>query len=202
MGEKQAHPQTISFSTGTQGIGLEYKYSVTNAWGLRVGGNVLPINAKNIMQLSGFHANSSMSGKFANAHLMADITPIKSISFLRVVAGGGYFIQGDSHITVNPTDTYKYGDIVLTGDQVGNLKLNMDWKGFAPYMGFGLAHAFPKNKFNINLDLGTYYLSRPEANIDATGMLSGNATQSGQFQKNVSSYRWYPQVALNFNFKL
>lgn len=202
VSDMESHAQSISFTTGTQGIGAEYRYGLTNALNLRIGGNVLPVNANNVMQLSGFHADSKMSGKFSNAHLLADITPFRNVSFLRVVAGGAYFMQANGQINVNPTDTYSYGDIKLNKEQVGDLKLNMDWKGFAPYLGFGLAHAFPQHKFNINLDLGTYYLTRPDANIAATGILAGNTTQTAQFQKNVNDYRWYPQVQVSFNFKL
>jgi len=199
---EQQHNQSISISTGTQGAGLEYRYGFSESFSLRAGGNALPVNTNGNFKLNGFHSQSNLNAKFANVHLLADFTPFQSLSFLRLVAGAGYFTQAKGDISLTPTDAYKYGDIVLSPEQVGTMKLNMNWQGYAPYVGLGLIHAFPQGRFNINLDLGTYYLQQPKAQILATGILEGNTTQSAQFQKNLADYRWYPQLQLNFNFKL
>jgi len=201
-GDGPMHPQSVSITTGSQGVGAEYRYGLSERLNLRGGMNLLPVSANNIFTVSDFHSTSSGKAQFTNFHFLADFTPFQSLSFLRVVGGAAYFMQANGHITVNPTDTYKYGDIVLNKDQVGNLNMDMNWKGVAPYLGLGLIHAFPQRRFNINLDLGTYYLSQPTAQIAGTGILAGNSTQSAQLQKNIQNYRWYPQVQLNFNFKL
>lgn len=201
-GLKQPHPQSISFNAGTQGIGLAYGYGFSNRFLLRGGANLLPVNASNIFTVSGFDANSSLSAKFSSVHLWVDFTPFKKASFFRLVGGAGYFIQASGHVTMTPTDTYKYGDITLSPQEVGVINMDVKWNSFAPYAGIGLVHAFPARKFNVNLDLGTYYLSQPDAQVSGTGRLSGNSSQTAQFQRNMAGYRWYPQFQLNFNYKL
>jgi hypothetical protein len=197
-----AHNQSISVTTGTQGFGAEYRYGLFSTLNLRGGFSLLPVNANNVFTVNGLNSNNTLSAKFTNVHLLADFTPFSGFQFLRIVAGGAYFLKANGHVSVQPTDSYSYGDIALTQSQVGTLDMDVNWKNIAPYLGLGLVHAFPQRKFNINLDLGTYYLSSPTAQITGTGILVGNSSQSGQLQQNVSGYHWLPTLQLNFNFKL
>jgi len=196
------HQQTISIIAGSQGFGAEYRYGLFSQLNLRGGFGVLPFSKNNVFTLSDVHSDNNLSANFTNIHLMAELTPFKGFQFLRVVAGAGDFLKGNGHITITPTDTYKYGDIVLTPDQVGGLTMDVNWKGISPYFGLGLVKAFPKNRFNINLDLGTYYLNPPTATFTGTGIFSGNSSQSGQVQNNLHDYRWLPLLQFNFNYKL
>jgi len=47
----------------------------------------------------------------------------------------------------------------------------------------------------------SYYLVKPDATIIGTGILSGNSSQTEQFQSNIKNYRWLPIVQLNFNYR-
>jgi len=196
------HEQSISVIGGTQGFGAEYRYGLFSQLNLRLGFGVLPITANNVFTLSDVHSNNTLSAKFTNIHLMAEVTPFKSFKFLRVVVGAADILKGNGHVSVTPTDTYTYGSIVLSPDQVGSLDMDMNWSGVCPYFGLGLVKAFPTKRFNINLDLGTYYLNQPTATFAGTGIFSGNSSQSSQLQQNVQNYRWLPVIQLNFNFKL
>jgi len=197
------HEQSISVIAGAfQGFGAEYRYGLFSQLNLRLGFATLPISLNNVFTLNDVHSNNSLSAKFTNVHLLAEVTPFKTFKFLRVVVGAADILKGNGHITITPTDTYKYGDIVLTPEQVGGLDMDINWKGVSPYFGLGLVKAFPDKKFNINLDLGSYYLSAPTAAFTGTGIFSGNSSQSGQVQNNLKDYRWLPVLQLNFNFKL
>jgi len=196
------HPQSISIIAGTQGFGAEYRYGLFSQLNLRAGFGVLPVTANNVFTLNDVNSQNSLSANFTNIHLMAEVTPFKGFKFLRVVVGAADILKGNGHISITPTDTYSYGNIVLTPDQVGNLAMDMNWSGVCPYFGLGLVKAFPNKKFNINLDLGTYYLNQPTATFAGTGIFSGNSSQSSQLQQNVQDYRWLPVIQLNFNYKL
>jgi len=197
------HQQSISIIAGVfQGAGAEYRYGLFSQLNLRLGFGVLPISKDDVFTLSDVHSKNSLSAKFTNIHLLAEVTPFKGFKFLRVVVGAADILKGNGHISITPTDTYKYGDIVLTPDQVGGLDMDINWSGVSPYFGLGLVKAFPSKKFNINLDLGSYYLSSPTATFSGTGIFSGNSSQSGQVQNNLKDYRWLPVLQLNFNFKL
>jgi len=196
------HDQSIGINTGAQGIGIDYRYGLFSNLNLRAGFNYLPVSANNLFTISDLHSDNKLTAKFTGLSLLADFTPFKSFGFLRIVGGASYLVQANGHAFIQPTDTYKYGDITLSQSQVGNLDMDVNWKGLAPYAGLGFVHAFPKKRFNINLDLGVYHLAQPTAQITGTGLLAGNSSQSSTLQNNVSDYRWAPKFQLNFNFKL
>jgi hypothetical protein len=194
--------QKVSLNLGSQGIGGEYAYGIHKQIALRLGINVIPVSVNDAFKISNFNSTSKVSAKFTNVHLLADYTPFKSASAFRLVGGAAYFTQARGTLKVQPSDNYTYGDIVLNEEQVGYLNMDIDWKGIAPYLGIGLFKAMPKNRFNVNVDLGTYYLKKPDVQINGTGILKGNDTQEPQLQENVKNYRWMPVLQLNFNYKL
>lgn len=194
--------KSVRFNVGTQGIGAEFGYGVLPKLALRFGADFIPVSANNVFAISDFNSTSKLSAKFSNIHLLADYIPFESALGFRLVGGAAYFVKARGHLEVKPTDEYKYGDIILNPDEVGKLDMNVTWKGVAPYLGIGLLKAFPNRAFNVNLDVGTYYLRHPDATVAGTGILEGNSSQSAQLQSNVKNYRFLPVVQVNFNFKL
>jgi hypothetical protein len=194
--------KSIHINAGTQGAGAEFAYGISQKTALRLGINVIPVSANNVFSISGFNSTSKFSASFSNIHLLTDYSPFKKATGFRLVGGAAYFMNANGNMQVQSADGYKYGDIVLNKDEAGNLNMNVTWKGFAPYLGIGLLKAFPQRAFNINLDLGSYYLRRPDAKITGTGLLEGNSSQSAQLKENLKNYRFLPVVQLNFNFKL
>jgi hypothetical protein len=195
-------PSALEINVGTQGIGADYGYGIFSRLAVRLGADIIPLSAKNLFNVSGFNSTSKARANFQNVHLLVDIMPFKNHSGLRFVGGMAYFFKANGDINLQPSDEYSYGDIKLTPDQVGQININVDWNGVAPYMGIGLARLFPSRLFNVNLDVGTYYLSRPNATITGTGILEGNGSQTGQLNDNLKNYKWLPVLQLNFNFKL
>jgi hypothetical protein len=195
-------PSALEINVGTQGIGADYSYGILPRLAVRLGADIIPLSAKNLFNVSGFKSTSKATAKFQNIHLLADFIPFKDHSGLRLVGGMAYFFKANGDINLQPSDEYSYGDIILTSDQVGQINMNVNWNGVAPYVGIGLARLFPSRLFNVNLDVGTYYLSRPNATITGTGILEGNGSQTGQLNDNLKNYKWLPVLQLNFNFKL
>lgn len=196
------HPKSIQLNLGIQGIGAEFRYGLTRKINLRAGANFIPLKANDVFKISGFNSTSHVSADFYNVHLLAGYAPINTVQWLQLTGGLAYFIKAEGNVRIVPSDDYTYGDLVLTEDQIGYVDLGVDWQGLAPYFGLSLANPFPKNKFNVNVDIGTYYLKKPKANIVGTGILEGNSSQTPQFQSNISGYRWLPILQVNFNYKL
>jgi len=196
------HPYSVQLNLGTQGIGAEFNYGLTPKLTLRPGIAIVPVKLNNVFEFSDFNSTSTVKADFQNVHLLADYSPFKSHGAFRIVFGAAYFMKANGNIRISPADNYTYGDIVLSPQQVGYVDLDMNWKGIAPYFGLGFGKIIPSRSFNINVDLGTYYLTAPQANITGTGLLEGNESQTGQLQTNIKDYRWLPVVQLNFNFKL
>ena len=194
--------KSVKLNLGSQGVGGEFTYGVATKVALRLGVNVIPVTVNNAFDFADFNSTSKASAKFTNIHLLADYTPFKEAPAFRLVAGAAYFARARGNMQVQPRDNYSYGDIALTPEQVGYLDLDINWKGIAPYAGIGLFRVMPKHRFNVNVDLGTYYLKQPDVKIIGTGILKGNDKQEGQLHENVKDYRWLPVIQLNFSYKL
>lgn len=194
--------KSVQINIGTQGIGAEFFYGVLPELALRGGLNFIPIKANNVFEISDFNSNTKVAADFYNIHVLADYVPIKTAAWFRLVGGFAYFVKGKGNIDIIPSDDYQYGDLVLNEDQIGYVNLSVDWKGLAPYLGLAFAHTFPRKRFNASVDLGTYYLNKPKANIIGTGLLEGNSAQTPQFQSNIKDYRWLPVLQVNFSYKL
>lgn len=197
--KSSASRTSIQLNLGTQGIGAELVHGLSSQFAVRAGANIIPLKANDVFKFDDFKSKNSASADFTNVHALADFSPFAGF---RLVGGVAYFFKAEGNINITPTDDYTYGDITLNEEQVGSVDLNVDWKGVAPYFGIALGRAIPNKKFNINFDLGTYYLTNPKTNIAGTGLLKGNSSQSAQLQSNLKDYRWLPVVQLNFNFKL
>lgn len=193
--------KSVQLNLGTQGIGAEFLYGILPKLTVRGGVNAIPLKANDIFKIEDFNSSTHASADFYNVHILADYTPFQTVSWLRLVGGFAYFFKADGKVRITPSDNYTYGDLVLSEEQVGYVDLNVDWKGVAPYLGLAFANTFPRKKFNVNFDLGAYYLTKPKADIIGTGLLEGNSSQTAQFQSNIKNYRWLPIVQVNFNYK-
>jgi len=200
-GSKQ-HPINLQILAGSQGLGADVRYGVTPKLGLRLGGSTsTSIKVNDAIKFSGFDASNTLNAQMSNVHLFADYAPFKTNAF-RVVAGLGYLFKAGGALEFFPNGSYNYGDMTLTGAEVGQLDIDLSWKGVAPYLGLGLFKSVPKRLFNINLDLGTYFLKSPESTVVGTKLLSENQQMETQLEKNMESYRFLPVIQLNFNFRI
>jgi hypothetical protein len=197
------YPQPFSVQAfiGSQGIGADAKYGFLPFLSGRFGFGIIPVTVNSVFGFSSFSTDNNMSAKFSNLHLLADYSPFKSSNF-RIVGGAGYFFKGTANVLITPQGSYSLGNTTVTSNQLGNIDASASWSGLAPYLGFGLFRSFPGNRFNFNLDLGTYYLSSPQTSLTGTKMLSDNSSQAPQFNQNMQGYRWMPVLQLNFGYRI
>lgn len=205
---KPVFNRSVGLSLGTQGLGFEAQHPLPYAFNLRLGASILPdFKASGVYTLNSYKTNIKAStSSFWNAHLMMDFQPFNSTksAFRKLVltTGAAYFPKAKGTAVVKFGQDYKYGDMTFTGDEVGQITTVSSWAGFAPYMGLGINNLVSKNKYNMNLALGTYYMEAPQVTITGTNMLSGNSSNSASLQKNMEDYRWLPVLQLNFNYNL
>jgi hypothetical protein len=187
---------------GSQGLGLEGRYGISDQLSARLGGSFLPARANNVFTVNGFRSTTDVSAKFYNVHLLADYTPSENLTWLRIVGGAAYLYKAQGKVNVMPNGTYKVGNYNISSAEMGDLNIDVSWKGVAPYLGLGFLPSFPSQVFNVNLDLGTYYLKQPKSTIIGTKLLSDNYKLEPQVDNNLKGYRWLPVLQVNFNFKL
>ncbi|MBB5396715.1 hypothetical protein [Mucilaginibacter sp. AK015] len=194
-------PVSVQLLLGSQGIGADIKYGFLPRLSGRVGFGIIPVNAGRNFHFSSFKVHGQLTSRFSNLHLLADYSPFATQS-IRIVGGASYLIKGNANVIISPTRGYDIGNRSVTKDQLGAVYANADWKGLAPYLGVALFRDFPDKIFNVNLDIGSYYLSSPATSFTGTQLLSDNDDNAKQFNKNMSGYRWLPVVQVNFNFRL
>ncbi|RXF70020.1 hypothetical protein [Arcticibacter tournemirensis] len=198
----EKNQKSLQLQLGTSGAGLDFKYQLSERLTGRAGVTAAIFSISGLFNGTDFKSDSKLSGRFSNAHILADITPFKKFRTIRAVAGAAYFMQAEGNLFIKPSEVYHYGDIPVTGDMLGDVTMDISWKGFAPYIGLGIIKNFPRKKFNLNLDAGTYYLQQPKSTITGTGLLEGNKAQEPVLQRNIRAYRILPLLQLNFNYKL
>ncbi|MDP9079293.1 MAG: hypothetical protein M3O71_17830 [Bacteroidota bacterium] len=194
-------PISVQILMGSQGIGADVKYGITPKLSGRLGFGIIPVTANNMFGFSAFPVEDQLSAKFSNLHLLADYAPFNNKSY-RLVGGAAYLVKGNANVIITPSGSYQFGSQTLNKDQIGSLSASVDWKGVAPYLGVALFKSFPNRLFNMNIDIGTYYLASPGTSFTGTKLLSDNNSQAAQFNQNMQGYRWLPVVQLNFNFRI
>lgn len=191
-------PMSLQLQAGTQGIGANFRYVVNKTIGIRLGGSYVQAGVNDIINISGFNSSNRLSAKMANLHLLAELMPQK---FFRVVAGAAYLASAEMLIHFEPKDAIHFNDITLTPDEIGSLDFKTTTGKFAPYFGIGIGRGVPHRKFNVNLDLGSYYTTPPTVTAIGTKLLTDNESNALIIQNNIKEYRFLPVMQLNFNFK-
>jgi len=196
----------LSATLSTQGAGADIKFSPTAEFGIRTGISILPFNWQTVYTGRSKPTDLHLDADFANTHLMFDWHPFlggyKLSEKIVVTAGGAYWWKDKGTATISYQGTYKYGDIEIDREDLGVLKGTVQWKKITPYLGFGFENVFPSHKFNLGFAIGTYYMGKPDAILTGTKMLAANTSNSEQFEKNMSYYRFLPIVQINLNFSL
>lgn len=191
-------PMSLQILAGSQGIGVNFRYVLNPTIGFRAGGSYAQLGLDDKIKFDGFNSKNRIEGKFNTVHALVELMPQK---FFRVVAGAAYLANAQAGLHFEPKDAQKFEDITLTPQEIGALDFNMDWGTIAPYFGFGFGRGIPKGKFNVNIDLGAYYLSAPKVTAVGTKLLSNNEPNAVIIQNNMKDYRFMPVAQLNFNFK-
>lgn len=189
---------SVQVLAGSQGFGANFRYVLNKNIAFRVGGSYGQAGINDKINIGAFKSKNRFSGKIGTVHALVELMPEK---FFRVIAGGAYLSNAQVAIYFEPKDTYSFEGITLTPDEIGSLEFQMNWGTVAPYLGLGIGRGIPKKKFNVNVDLGAYYLSGPKVTAIGTKLLTNNDSNAAIIQNNMKSYRFIPVAQLNFNFK-
>ena len=192
----------IALNFGAVGGGLEYAENFTQKINLR--GRLTYFRLNDIETDVEFAGEQLVGGLESNV-LIADILfeylPVKRLG-LKLVGGVSYLFNYDANVSAGFGTSLSYGDLTISPDQIGDLNINADWSGFAPYAGFGYGRAVPKSRFGFGIELGTHFAPSPTINVTATGSFSETASQEQQLQEDLKGYRWLPFAQFRLAYKL
>jgi hypothetical protein len=192
----------IGIHAGVPGFGMDYGRNLNQAFMLRAQVNYLSLALKDYpyrFSNQDFIINAEI--KFVNFDVLMDYHPFKKSSF-KMTVGIGYFIDQVVSSTVGLSGNVNFNDLSYTPEQVGMLGISNSWFAFAPYGGVGFGRAVPKRKVGFGIELGTYYVGKPNPTIIATGMLSDNKDNEQQLKENLSEYRWIPVLKMRLSVKI
>jgi hypothetical protein len=189
----------IGLHAGTSGFGLNFKYNFLDHSSVRLGTSMIPFSYSTIQNL-GADFKIDAKATYNNIHLLYEYQPFKSVKGIRLVAGAGYFVSAMTNAKLTPDNNITAGITTLTADEIGDLTVKIDSKGFAPYLGLGFGKSIPSKRLNVNFDLGSFYLPTPTATAEGTKLLADNQELANTLTANLSDYRWLPVLQLNINY--
>ncbi len=193
----------VTLYLGLPSIGVGYARQFSDHISLRgkLGFFSYNIDRKN-MELSG--RTVDLNGNFTNNtfDLLLDYNPFKQSSF-KLVAGISYLTKTKYDAVITPAkDQFKYGEIVLSKDQVGDITTGADWSGVAPYLGIGFGRAVPKRSFGFGFEVGSYFTGKPDVTFQASGLLTPTeAAEKQEFTDWMQKYTMIPNLTLHVNYK-
>lgn len=200
------YPSALGIHVGTTGVGLHFHKPLGNKFGLRVGTSFMPFDTEIHGTYGGRKTKSKVLAKTNNASLLFGWTPfVSTTGFFRSFnfqAGAAYFFKLNGKLKTTLADPYKHGNITVDPGHVGEITTHIQWKeSISPYLGIGWSNIILDSRFSINIDLGTYYLSKPKVEMEATGLLQENINNAATIERNIKNYRYLPRVEVGIGYR-
>jgi hypothetical protein len=195
----QLENASIQLHGGTQGFGLAARYQFLPNVAARLGGSYGSVQINDGFNFNNLSTDSKIKGTFSNIHLYGEYS---ALNWLRIVAGAAYLFKADASVVMMPNEAVTQNGITLEPEEIGILTTEISYKKFAPYVGLGFGRGLPAKRFNVNFDLGFYFLSAPTVTMTGTEYLSDNEQNGPILTENMKNYRFLPVLQLNFNYKL
>jgi hypothetical protein len=188
-----------SLHAGTAGLGIDFKYNFLDHSTIRLGYSTIPFNYSTVIDL-GLELKTDAKADYNNLHLLYEYQPFKSKKGIRLVAGAAYFTNAMASAKLTPNSTLTAGVTTLTAEEIGDITVTVDSKGIAPYLGLAFGKVVPNKRFNVNFDLGSYYLPAPKVTAEGTKLLANNTELGTTLNENLKDYRWMPVIQLSLNY--
>jgi hypothetical protein len=196
----------VSPHVSTQGLGVDLKLSPLKGFNIRAGASAMNLSTEIPYTVREQTADAEVKVDMGNAHLLLDVHPfIKSNSFARkflVTAGMAYFWELSGDAEADYTATYDFGGNVGIQSMPVKLTGAVEWKKYAPYLGFGFENPAPKRRVNVGFALGAYYLGKPSVNVNTSEDLPDAERDKQQFRDNVRKITFLPVLQFNLNIRI
>ena len=164
----------VGAEVGTTGVGLEIAAPLTHYVTFRTGMTMMPsFSYKDDVSytLNGLRNSVRVKGttNIRDWKLLADIYPFRNRAFHLT---GGFYIGKSKFIDLKNTepivgnmvpgvDGIEIGDRLVTTDDAGIAKVNVNVKSFKPYVGIGFGRAVSQHRVNVAFDMGVQFWNTP-----------------------------------------
>lgn len=187
------------------GVGVGYARELNNSFSFRTKVSFFKwdLNRDNL-SLNGRKVDLIGKLRYNTLDFLFDYRPFQSSSF-KLVTGISYLSSAKFNAVLTPAKVagdYKYGDITISKENLGNISAGGDWSGIAPYVGIGFGRAIPRDNLGFGFDLGGYFTGKPTSYFNASGSLTPTATAEREdFIQWMNRYRVIPNFTIHVNYK-
>jgi len=202
----EAVAYNVALKAGTLGIGMDFSRMISDKVGVRFNVNGIHVNRTEDLDDISYDATLDL----LTVGALVDYFPFENAFRL---SGGAYYNGNKFEGTATPssTETIDLGFNTYTGDQIGEVKTNVDFQKFAPYLGLGWGNKSSEKGWGFTFDLGAMY--QGSANVEATAVPNPLLPQVIQDQiatdieqerldiiEETDDYKWYPVIMIGVNY--
>lgn len=202
--EEKIKKNSLAIYAGLPGFALGYGRLLNNHFSMRLNGALFSYKQSfDNVTLGTRKVNVGADFNYRAIDLLLDYQPFKKSSF-KLVGGLSYLIKTETTIVVEAASDAKYGNIVLTKDQIGNININADWSGIAPYIATGFGRTIPKHNFGFGFEIGGHFVGKSDFTFEATKTLLPTEeieNESHDFQSWIDQITFIPTVMFHLNHK-
>jgi len=185
----------VAGHVGTMGIGVDVAVSAAPGVGLRVGGNIIPV------EIDGTFSDVDFTVAFQSPQYtaMVDLYPFGGFR----LSGGLRYSSSNIELTGDVTQTVDLGGTNYSLDSLVGVISTPD---VSPYVGIGFGNP-AGSRFGFFLDLGVAYQGEPEFEVAAFGnatTLPGFSTDLEEERATIEDelgtyFKFYPVISLGFS---
>lgn len=202
--EKKANRFAVALNASSLGGGIELARSINERLSLRLRFNTIDLSSiieNKKISIGGDRYSFDGGGKVTELDLSVEYNPFSKSSF-KLIGGIGYFTNASFKLKGNHVGGSSYGEIEITPEDIGEINFKVDYKGLAPYVGFGFGRAIPKKRVGLGIEVGTFYFVEQKVSVTGTNLMASVKEQTETFKRDISDYRWYPFVNLRLAVRL
>jgi hypothetical protein len=204
---EKSNPYSFSFGTGwalgvkagTAGYGAELSKKLSRSFDLRLGYAML--NTAQAVELDVDKRTLTVDADIALGIPSAKLDWHPGAASFRFTFGAG-MPNNTIGLKGKLKDSFTYGEIQVTPDELGIFAMDIKWNAIAPYVGIGFGRNVPKKRVSFTVDMGAYHIGSPKVSLNPTGMISPTADQASVFEGNLADYKWLPVLNFQFNVRI
>jgi hypothetical protein len=198
----QSDGLAATLKAGTLGLGLELSGGPGNYVNARAGVNYFDYDYSDEYESIDYNLELELRSIAA----LLDWHPVGG-SFR--LTSGMLFNQNELAAVAKPSEFYDIDGTEYPAALVGDLKGDIGFDDYAPYVGLGWAtDNGGDGGFGMSVDLGVAYQGSPDVRLTASGPLAGDPVFQADLEAerqaladDLEDYKYYPVVALGFNYR-
>ncbi len=190
-----------AFKVNTFGPGIEGIISPNKLLNFRLGANY--IKSRLAGNIDTWYVTGDYYARLGCVSLITDVNASKAFH----ISVGVLYNFNHHEITGKPTHDFIVGKLEISPEEIGQVKITMDYNSICPYIGLGFGSTLPRVKrVSFAIELGIVYEGSPDVTLEATEMLSPTAEDEQNLdviQGNVDTYyMFYPVLNLQISVRL